>query len=76
MNEELANKYSSSLSEAADGDFFEARVPRTGAEDFSFFAQQVQAYSFFWESMRQVTRIVRQTILHTFMLMTLLCLME
>jgi amidohydrolase len=46
-DEELANKYSASLSEAADGDFFEARVPRTGAEDFSFFAKQVPGLFFF-----------------------------
>ncbi len=35
------------MSEAADGDFFEARVPRTGAEDFSFFAKQVPGLFFF-----------------------------
>ena len=46
-DEELATKYSASLSEAADGDFFEARVPRTGAEDFSFFAKQVPGLFFF-----------------------------
>ena len=46
-DEELANKYSSSLIEASNGDFFEARVPRTGAEDFSFFAQQVPGLFFF-----------------------------
>ena len=40
-DEELANKYSTSLSRASDGNFYEAKVPRTGAEDFSFFAQQV-----------------------------------
>ena len=39
--------YSSSLIEATNGDFFEARVPRTGAEDFSFFAQQVPGLFFF-----------------------------
>ena len=33
--------------EASNGDFFEARVPRTGAEDFSFFAQQVPGLFFF-----------------------------
>ena len=33
--------------EAANGDFFEARVPRTGAEDFSFYAQQVPGLFFF-----------------------------
>jgi amidohydrolase len=27
--------------------FFEARVPRTGAEDFSFYAQQVPGLFFF-----------------------------
>ena len=46
-DEELAQKYSSSLIEATNGDFFEARVPRTGAEDFSFFAQQVPGLFFF-----------------------------
>ena len=46
-DEELAKKYSSSLIEATNGDFFEARVPRTGAEDFSFFAQQVPGLFFF-----------------------------
>ena len=46
-DEELAKKYSSSLIEAANGDFFEARVPRTGAEDFSFYAQQTPGLFFF-----------------------------
>ena len=46
-DEELANKYSASLSRASDGNFYEAKVPRTGAEDFSFFAQQVPGLFFF-----------------------------
>jgi amidohydrolase len=46
-DEELANKYSTSLSRASDGNFYEAKVPRTGAEDFSFFAQQVPGLFFF-----------------------------
>ena len=46
-DEQLANKYSSSLSRAADGNYYEAKVPRTGAEDFSFFAQQVPGLFFF-----------------------------
>ena len=44
---ELSEKYASSLSEAADGKYYEARVPRTGAEDFSFYAQQVPGLFFF-----------------------------
>ena len=46
-DEELANKYSSSLSRASNGNYYEAKVPRTGAEDFSFFAQQVPGLFFF-----------------------------
>ena len=46
-DEQLANKYSSSLSRAADGNYYEAKVPRTGAEDVSFFAQQVPGLFFF-----------------------------
>ena len=46
-DEQLANKYSSSLSRAADGNYYQAKVPRTGAEDFSFFAQQVPGLFFF-----------------------------
>jgi amidohydrolase len=46
-DENLARDFSSSLMEAANGDFFEARVPRTGAEDFSFYAQQVPGLFFF-----------------------------
>jgi len=46
-DEQLANKYSSSLSRASDGNYYEAKVPRTGAEDFSFFAQQVPGLFFF-----------------------------
>ena len=46
-DENLARDFSSSLMEAANGDFFQARVPRTGAEDFSFYAQQVPGLFFF-----------------------------
>jgi len=46
-DESLVRDFSSSLMEAANGDFFEARVPRTGAEDFSFYAQQVPGLFFF-----------------------------
>jgi amidohydrolase len=44
---ELVEKYASSLSRAANGNYYEAKVPRTGAEDFSFFAQQVPGLFFF-----------------------------
>jgi amidohydrolase len=44
---ELVDKYAASLSRAADGNYYEAKVPRTGAEDFSFFAQQVPGLFFF-----------------------------
>ena len=46
-DENLARDFSSSLMEAANGDFYQARVPRTGAEDFSFYAQQVPGLFFF-----------------------------
>tara|TARA_B100001057_G_scaffold194199_1_gene195009 strand:- start:213 stop:1511 length:1299 start_codon:yes stop_codon:yes gene_type:complete len=46
-DENLARNFSASLMEAASGDYFEARVPRTGAEDFSFYAQQVPGLFFF-----------------------------
>ena len=46
-DEDLVRNFSPSLMEAANGDFFEARVPRTGAEDFSFYAQQVPGLFFF-----------------------------
>ena len=46
-DENLARDFSSSLKEAANGDFYQARVPRTGAEDFSFYAQQVPGLFFF-----------------------------
>ena len=46
-DESLARDFSSSLKEAANGDFYQARVPRTGAEDFSFYAQQVPGLFFF-----------------------------
>jgi len=44
---ELSKKYASSLSEAVNGKYYEAKVPRTGAEDFSFYAQQVPGLFFF-----------------------------
>ena len=48
VNDEiLVRDFSSSLMEAANGDFYQARVPRTGAEDFSFYAQQVPGLFFF-----------------------------
>ena len=46
-DEELATRYASSLSNASNGNYYEAKVPRTGAEDFSFFAQQVPGLFFF-----------------------------
>ena len=46
-DESLVRDFSSSLMEAANGDFYQARVPRTGAEDFSFYAQQVPGLFFF-----------------------------
>jgi amidohydrolase len=46
-NEALVETLSSSLSFAANGDYYEAKVPRTGAEDFSFFAQQVPGLFFY-----------------------------
>ena len=46
-DENLVRNFSASLMEAANGDFFEAKVPRTGAEDFSFYAQQVPGLFFF-----------------------------
>ena len=46
-DEELVKKLSSSLSEAANGNYYEAKVPRTGAEDFSFFAKQVPGLFFY-----------------------------
>ncbi len=46
-NLELSKNYASSLSEAANGNYYEAKVPRTGAEDFSFYAQQVPGLFFF-----------------------------
>ena len=44
---ELSSKYGPILSDAAEGQYYEAKVPRTGAEDFSFFAQQVPGLFFF-----------------------------
>ena len=44
---DLSAKYADSLSEAAEGNYYELLVPRTGAEDFSFYAQQVPGLFFF-----------------------------
>ncbi len=44
---ELAKSLMSSLANASEGKFYEMPVPRTGAEDFSFFAQQVPGLYFF-----------------------------
>ena len=44
---DLSKKYGPVLKRAADGNYYEALVPRTGAEDFSFFAQQVPGLFFF-----------------------------
>ncbi|KRO96938.1 MAG: N-acyl-L-amino acid amidohydrolase [SAR86 cluster bacterium BACL1 MAG-121105-bin34] len=44
---DLSKKYGPVLKKAADGNYYEALVPRTGAEDFSFFAQQVPGLFFF-----------------------------
>ena len=46
-NVDLTNKYSQTLSEAADGKFFILDKPTTGAEDFSFFSQQIPGM-YFW----------------------------
>ena len=46
-NVELTNKYAQTLSEAADGKFFFLDKPTTGAEDFSFFSQQIPGM-YFW----------------------------
>ena len=46
-NVELTNKYSQTLSEAADGKFLILDKPTTGAEDFSFFSQQIPGM-YFW----------------------------
>ena len=46
-NIELTKKYSKTLSEAADGKFFTLDKPTTGAEDFSFFSQQIPGM-YFW----------------------------
>jgi len=43
----LVKTLSSSLSAAANGNYYEAKVPRTGAEDFSFFAQKVPGLFFY-----------------------------
>ena len=44
---ELTRQLMPSLANASNGKFFEMPVPRTGAEDFSFFAQQVPGLYFF-----------------------------
>ena len=44
---ELAKSLMPSLANASEGKFYEMPVPRTGAEDFSFFAQQVPGLYFF-----------------------------
>ena len=46
-NIELTNKYAKTLSEAAEGKFFIIDTPTTGAEDFSFFSQQIPGM-YFW----------------------------
>ena len=46
-NIELTNKYAKTLSEAAEGKFFIMDTPTTGAEDFSFFSQQLPGM-YFW----------------------------
>ena len=46
-NIELTNKYAKTLSEAAEGKFFIMDTPTTGAEDFSFFSQQIPGM-YFW----------------------------
>ena len=46
-NPELAKSLMPSLANASEGKFYEMPVPRTGAEDFSFFAQQVPGLYFF-----------------------------
>ena len=46
-NIELTNKYAKTLSEAAEGKFFIMDTPSTGAEDFSFFSQQIPGM-YFW----------------------------
>jgi len=46
-DDNLVKTLSSSLAAAANGNYYEAKVPRTGAEDFSFFAQQVPGLFFY-----------------------------
>ena len=46
-NPELAKSLMPSLANASEGKYYEMPVPRTGAEDFSFFAQQVPGLYFF-----------------------------
>ena len=46
-DDNLVKTLSSSLAAAANGNYYEVIVPRTGAEDFSFFAQQVPGLFFY-----------------------------
>ena len=46
-NVELTNQYAKTLSEAADGKFLILDAPTTGAEDFSFFSQEIPGM-YFW----------------------------
>ena len=46
-DDNLVKTLSPSLAAAAKGNYYEAKVPRTGAEDFSFFAQQVPGLFFY-----------------------------
>ncbi len=46
-NIELTNQYAKTLSEAADGKFLILDAPTTGAEDFSFFSQEIPGM-YFW----------------------------
>lgn len=46
-DDNLVKTLSPSLAAAANGNYYEAKVPRTGAEDFSFFAQQVPGLFFY-----------------------------
>ena len=46
-DDNLVKTLSPSLAAAANGNYYEVIVPRTGAEDFSFFAQQVPGLFFY-----------------------------
>ena len=46
-NVELTNQYAKTLSEAAEGKFLILDAPTTGAEDFSFFSQEIPGM-YFW----------------------------